>query len=102
MKFTLQSLSKILKTCKENGVAKFKSGDIELSFHPPIREAEPKAPTAISPEENSRVQSKDNEVQQLRRDVNLLEDDEAMMLLENPKEFESRLARGELDEEMHN
>ncbi len=103
MKFTAQSIARIIKTCRENSVAELKLGDFYLSFKDPTRGFETDQPATI-PDENSQNQNINQVEFDLSHERDDVEDDEAMMLLNDPEEFESRIGSGDLvnEEKLHN
>lgn len=84
-----------------------KLGDFQLSFARPTRDEPKPTHQATIPDADSpipKVKGDQLELFELADEFANVEDDEAMMLLEDPEELENRIASGDLvnEEKMHN
>lgn len=114
VKLTTQSITKLIRVCRENGVSEIKTDDIHLLLGFPAIET-PRVPhraaipnPAAILDENSQVLTEEQyrpKAEAQPEDTFLLEQvvqadaDQAEMLLDDPFEFESRLASGELTDD---
>lgn len=93
MKLTALSIVKIIKVCKDNGVETLEIGDLKLSFRGPTiaQEIQDIPPSATIPRENPRDEERVRLVEQTKD----ADEDEAMLILNDPREFEERIANGD-------
>ncbi len=98
VKITPQSLIKLMKACKENGVTEIQSGDFRLSFG--TQDREPKSTTPVGRLEVSESTESKSELDEDKTvdEIDALEDDESLALLDDPFAFETAFANGELNE----
>lgn len=99
-KLPTRDVLKLIAACNKNGVTKFKLGDLEINLERANKLAqESQVPTATIPEnipQNTQLsfpESAESRLEQEKEDI-------AMMLIEDPLEMESRIARGELVDEV--
>ena len=93
-----KDLRKILRLCITNGVKTFQHGDLRLEFHENMPQTISTGRVRVSanmPKPNHEQQAEES----LRNDeINVKEDQLAMLLIENPEEFERQIAAGDLEE----
>lgn len=102
MKFTQQSIVKLIRACKENGIAELECGDLYLRLDQAARPVEARLPPAIAVENSQEIKKLTLVDDEVGEEAKAVLDDDAELLISDPEEFETQLARGELSEEMHN
>lgn len=100
--FTADELCRIIDSCASRGVQSFSLGGLELTFgaepqfiQPELREVRRGKKLSLAPEPDHEQNEKDAVEQD---ELRTKEEQVAMLILEDPQEFERQLADGELEE----
>lgn len=93
-------MCRIITTCATSGVGKFKLGGLELKFENPPETIPFEAPEKIEREFLIPVPDHEkNEKEAVELDeIRMKEEQVAMLILEDPAEFERQLVSGELED----
>jgi hypothetical protein len=87
--FSADDLCRIIDSCAKQGVKEFSVGGVELRFH----DAPPAQQKVLTPDH-----ARNDKEALLHSELLEKEDRVAMMILEDPEEFERQLVAGELEE----
>lgn len=98
---TVKDICRLIVACKENGVTELQFGSLRLFFgKAPASAIEEITPQAVIPREDLRAQGPEQTVSpELAAELRDQEDVE-LMVVEDPLEFERRIASGELIDEI--
>jgi hypothetical protein len=95
---TIKHLKKIMQLCNKAGVKTYQQGDLRLEFHEQMPQTVTTGYVRMPRGMAKTDHEKESEDARVQDELRVKEDQLAMLMIENPEEFERQIAAGDLEE----